>query len=401
MREKNYINEQKAVNSTSVSSTTPKECVGSPDVSKDALGGSVVKKRVGWIDISRAIFIISVIVYHARFMMVEVTPGGLLVYNIISIYFLTGFFIISGYMYRPKDIKTTIIGTAQNTLLPYATSCLIWLVPILLGIKFYGDTLGKGAYRAFFYGAGTTNWVLPHDFIKHQIGVIWFLPCMFFASAIFHIVMKLLSKKPEVVRLIVFATISSVALFSSEILNLWAPLSFINALAILIFMYAGYLMRKVKFLEKKSLLVIAFCIIACIPSVYINGFAVVNMAGMSSFYAIVAGTLAPVVIFYISMLLEKVLGRFSRVLERIGEASIIVMCMHHFDLQVFKFSPYLAWLISQKTGHYSALFQNVLIGVFSICIPVAMVFIYGKIPLFRSLYNYRKYPLFKRKQLRS
>lgn len=150
-----------------------------------------VNSRIVWIDISRAIAIIAVIVGHS---LGNYWLGYLA--RIIFAFHMPIFFILSGYLYKSKSIKTVFKKGIINLVVPYLGTVMIEVVILFLCKSMVNPILYSrlGSFKNIVlsasYGVGT-NVPLPFNKTILSIGAIWFLLAMFFGSHIFNLVMKL------------------------------------------------------------------------------------------------------------------------------------------------------------------------------------------------------------------
>ena len=74
-----------------------------------------MNKRIGWIDIAKGVTILLVIVGH--------TLIGYKVNDYIYAFHMPLFFICSGLLFKPKDIKMVAKNNAKKLLVPYYVTC--------------------------------------------------------------------------------------------------------------------------------------------------------------------------------------------------------------------------------------------------------------------------------------
>lgn len=77
------------------------------------------KNRIEWIDQFRGILFLFVIICHSRL----APPYMKHLYEPI---FLTGFFFLSGYLYKDKDITTKLKSIFNGLIAPFLLYCLLW-----------------------------------------------------------------------------------------------------------------------------------------------------------------------------------------------------------------------------------------------------------------------------------
>ena len=88
------------------------------------------KSRIEYIDIARGIAILLMIVGHA------IKPG--LKYAFIFSFHMPLFIIVSGFFYRDKSFKSTLLNIIKKLIVPYVLCAFI--VNYLVSLKIYGFT---------------------------------------------------------------------------------------------------------------------------------------------------------------------------------------------------------------------------------------------------------------------
>ena len=81
------------------------------------------KQRIGWIDVTKGIAILLVILGHSLV--------GLKINDYIFAFHMPVFFITSGILFRPKSIPAVIKKNAQKLLIPYGITAVF----VIIGTK--------------------------------------------------------------------------------------------------------------------------------------------------------------------------------------------------------------------------------------------------------------------------
>ncbi len=152
------------------------------------------KKRLNYVDMIKGLAILEVVLYHL------LAPNSFKTTVIDHILFplLAAFFIFSGYFYKPgkKTFKENILSRARSLLIPFVKyGVIFWFVGsvYMLITKQINLTEAFGCLRNFFGGViwnrVIQNW-FHWEYYKlgsryMYLAGLWFLPAMFFASALF------------------------------------------------------------------------------------------------------------------------------------------------------------------------------------------------------------------------
>lgn len=278
--------------------------------------------RLDWPDVAKGICIISVILGHL---------GSAWLNQIVFIYHLPVFFLISGYFLRKKgDEKEYIIDKAKRLLIPYAATCsIVTIIAVIQNFIAGGsvhDTITKW-FTASIYGAGD-NWKAPIP--VNQIGAIWFLLAMFFATIIVHHFVE-----RKYYQVIIFG-IAFIGWASFNRTNVWLPLSIQAGMLSSLYLLIGYEARKNHFeIEKMgaALLFGAFLIMA-FSIQHFNGFWLVHNYFGNGWLDFLCSLAASIVIIAGSQYICKTNEWLKRSLMFFGRNSLIILCAHLIDLNV-------------------------------------------------------------------
>lgn len=152
-------------------------------------------KRITWIDISRAIGMLTIIIAHSLN-----SYTGNYFSNILFAVNVPIFFVLSGYLHKDKSYSKIITGGFFNLLLPYIFTSFIMIMLTAVSLHFHPIYLGhiadstRYAALAALYGAGTPINNLLGKFFIPAIGAIWFLLAMFLANIFYSFIIKLTTK---------------------------------------------------------------------------------------------------------------------------------------------------------------------------------------------------------------
>jgi fucose 4-O-acetylase-like acetyltransferase len=357
-------------------------------------------KRIKWIDNARTIGILLIIIGHT----VGVT-FGLTVQNVIFTVNVSIFFFISGYLHKDKPLKEVIKSGFDNLLLPYLITSVLMIALSMVAIKWpnrflnlYFSTLKQGVIAAL-YGVGTPVTILGTIRTNiFTIGAIWFLPCMFIANIAYTFIKKLLGRchLKNICITIIFSIICGLGFCLTMKFNLFLPWSIPAACVSLLFYWIGDLAHQYDLFGKRRIQLFILCIIVWILSAKIGAFWVNRAYADYPPIAVIGSLAGCYAVCCFSIWIEERLNGFSKRFTKLGELSLIVLCTHILDLNNFRFI--------HMVNKFCALFQISSLKIWSIgaiiyriVFALISVFIVPKIPILRSFFMYRQYPLIIKK----
>lgn len=192
------------------------------------------ERNIG-VDIARTIAMASIVLGHLGIGNIN---------RVVFTYHVTIFYLIAGYyMSGNKTFGEFLKRKLQTLIVPYYLSCIAVTIAALLLNFFTGHSsqsveIVKHWTSAALYGAGD-SYTTP--FVINQIGAIWFLWAMFWASLILWALLKV----KTLIRIIFVFTIFAFLTWTRRLF--WFPLSIQSAGAALLFMYLGYLYKKIEY----------------------------------------------------------------------------------------------------------------------------------------------------------
>ena len=297
-------------------------------------------KRIEYLDIARGIGIFLVVLGHCYSL-----PEWM--WHLIYSVHMPLFFVLSGYVFKPAQsggsgkgsgLGAFIAKSAKALLLPYVLTCgIVIVLQMILAAATGGnvlDTLWSWVVTAV-YGAGTHEITLP-GFVTAtglpigNIGAIWFLLALFVARVLLALCLK--SRTPFVWVMILFFT----SLVTTQHIG-WLPFSIQAGMGALLFLYLGYLLKRLDLLAWDKvhwvakilvLLIWVYMIIFCgklwmVSNTYTDG--VLDIIGA------VCGTF---VIVWIAQLLERYVRKLMGWLIFLGQITLGIMCAHMLVLSL-------------------------------------------------------------------
>ena len=326
------------------------------------------KERIEFLDIARGISMLAIIAGHM---------GNATINQFVYTFHVPIFFVISGYLIKESVDKQFIKRKAKQLLVPYviACSCIvlgsgikIWLTTHSI-LQFFQEI--KRWVGAAVYGSGTIEYT--GAFHLGKIGALWFLPALFFALIIVQYFIKCQ------VGFIGILVCSYVGYRTTEMF--WLPLSIQAGMFASILVYAGYLARKYKVLEKDTSYIMAsgatFIWLICI--LYGGRFYVVQNYCGNGILDIIGALAGSYVIILLCRYIEKNFPNIAYMLKFYGQTTLLCLGIHNFDLAVM---PWM-WTAIQNDllnrFHFSATSVTGIIWICRIVIYAGIILVIKKI----------------------
>lgn len=283
------------------------------------------RPRKAFIDVARGIAIISIILGHSQ-----------IATNVVYTFDVLIFFIISGLFIDDQGSVLQFIKRRFRILIvPYFITCAILIVSAMIkgGIT-GGDFLTPGLewVAAALYGSGAYQSV-PYPI--NGIGPVWFLWASFFACCL----IKLLLKTKPYIRIPVIILAFLFGYFTSR--SVWLPFSIQAGLCCAQFVYIGFLISKEKdHIAKlgKETKIICLIVMAALWISFIVSFkdfwvVTCNFGnGPSDIFASICGCM---VVLALSYFIDRYLKIISRFLSTVGKNSLLVLCVHTLEFNLF------------------------------------------------------------------
>ena len=217
-------------------------------------------QRLAFLDNAKMIGILLMIIGHCC-----TIRNAQYLYNFIYLFHMPLFFVISGYLFKPREIKTAIKKYAKAYLIPYLTMAFATLVVVFLfsyyrNLDIVGETFTL--LKAIVFGHGIFGKAIP------AIGVGWFLCSMFQALVIYNTISFLFDEKEKAIAVIIVFVLGWTSMQFR-----WLPFSTQTALCSTLFLLLGELCNKYKLLD------------VCFkhkPIVYLGGVIIVVLAVLFS-----------------------------------------------------------------------------------------------------------------------
>lgn len=282
------------------------------------------KRRILWLDVAKGICMLSVIAGHL----------GLKEANgIFFAYHLTVFFILSGFTLKNEFSRESLNKRFRGLMIPYFITCAAVMAMDAVNMvvvydqtnfKAITDKLASDLLQSFL-ASGTITGIGDVD-AGGKIGAIWFLPALFFASALAQL---LLQRYPDRKRRYGAGILLALLAYISARF-IWFPFSVQSGVFVVPLLLLGYDLRHSNVLEKVKLPHFLLCL-----AIFAGGVA----TGLTKIYIVTTTTpdlilsavctlAASLCVYYLSKKLER-----SRLLAWIGRNSIYFLCVHLFELK--------------------------------------------------------------------
>lgn len=297
------------------------------------------KKRIAWIDISKAIGIFIVLINHAMLNLGIITFLG-------GMFYMPVFFVLSGYTFKEnyaESFKSFLSAKAKRLLLPYMFFQLfltgMYTIKNLIEKQSFFQAimpvLGAVYSRNALYPSEKDVLVkVPETNINLMSSLnapLWFLTALFVSLIVYKFILLRAdnNKKKE----LIYVSISIVVGIGFKYLcPFLLPWSIDTALISVGFLHMGRILEREHLFERlcKKPLSIALIIFIFVVTSYINGS--VNMSvrdfGKSVVLYLIVGSLGTISIMFLAVLIEKKLTYIATSLELIGRHTIGILALH-------------------------------------------------------------------------
>ena len=285
-------------------------------------------KRIGAIDMAKAVAMIAVVVGHSA--NVGVSEG---VVNWCFSFHMPLFLIVSGF-FTHADARLDgafVRKLARSLLLPYAITCVLVIVlaAVRAALLEPGEVLSDVVLfaKASLWGAGGIIDGMPTGFIG--IGAIWFLLALFWAK----LFLAAANSSPCPLAVVLCLLVAGA---SSD--GVWLPLSLQPGMAATFYLYVGQKTSELRLLEPgvlHPLLWGAMALVWLYSAAFYGHLYMVTADFDDGLIDIVGSVCGSLVIIKLCMLAEKRAPRASRPLAALGAATLPMLCAHLIELDTF------------------------------------------------------------------
>lgn len=267
------------------------------------------------------------------------------------------FFIVSGYFFKAKDVKTSLIRDAKHLLIPYIVTCIAVVILSFVKSKFMDDNKTLYYIIATFIGSGSPHLCL---YLADMpiIGAIWFLPALFVCKNAYN----LLSQYAVHKRLLYSTIIYLVATLIGRYV-VFIPFSVLCGLSAIIFYAIGvyYQTTNCKITWWHWLIGI-ICWIVSFQFSHVN---LVQPRTDLYFIDVIGATTATYLIYTLSKKYTEIC-KHATVMPWIGRNSLYILCFHLIDQNV------------GVSGFLTKSLHPVFLGLCMLVIPILCTLLYVK-----------------------
>lgn len=286
------------------------------------------KKRIEWIDIAKAVTIILMILGHD-------VERGTSTRELIFSFHMPLFIVLSGYTYKlekscSKAWKSTCKDFTRLVIPVFVVTILEIILVCLKNVNFemeFIKSLIVTELKSLFWASGIDLNDVP------AIGVIWFLLSLFWLRVIVRIVILLFEER-SVPYILYGLSFLGILLGNSTRL----PQNFDVVLTMTFFFATGLLWRKYEdFVRKYEFQLFIVSLVGLSIFLYYDVYIEMAMRsypmGLLCFVEGCMGT------FVVCILSEKILELpfVSKFLIPIGQGTLTILCIHHFDFYTMKY----------------------------------------------------------------
>lgn len=306
-----------------------------------------MNKRLNYIDITRGIAIIFIVLGHA----LNRSINSIFFTKFLYSFHVVLFFIISGYVFKIKDnesFRQFVKKKFFRIIIPYFFWETLFLIPYFMLGQSVGDALSVKSSFNFntqifniIYGVGAES-------ALRQNSALWFLPALFSMEVIYYFIIK--NTKDSKFKQLLWLFISIVtAYISSFLLKIYLPFGINTVLNLGVCFYIGYLLNEKSFFISKNIFsnikVMIIIFIIGILAVYFNK-EIVNCIEYkygNFTLALLSGICLSINIIYLAVNIEK-----NKFIEFLGKSTLGILIFHKLTLLV----------IQTKLGIFSSLLAN-------------------------------------------
>lgn len=268
-----------------------------------------MSKRIEYLDVAKGLGILFIVLGHSKL------PDILLSW--IYSFHVPLFFIISGYLYKPRPIFEIVKKGFKQLVKPMFLTNLVCVLGLMVVFSHSGTWLGPKL----------GNWILNSFLMinKEEFAGMWFLCALFWAKIWLKLLLRFCGK---------FLISSSILLFLMT-MQLWlnigeVPWFFLHGMACSLFLTIGYILKNTNFIDYKSHYEVSLLCLFIVFYAYklpmdVNLFNYPN--GLFSVISSTCISLAFLFLLKIFCGIKHVTG-IKNLIMWIGENTLIILCFH-------------------------------------------------------------------------
>lgn len=281
------------------------------------------RKRIDWIDVSKGLGIILVVLGHTGISHVYIKE--------IFTFHMPLFFWLSGYVFddsKYKSLKLFVKKRFKLLIIPYFMLSLInYFFYVLVDANYNLGEISSYAQKSGFIkpfigmliSKRSTSWAM-------NVGPLWFLPCLFICEVIFFYMIKIFRKDMKKIILILII-LSAIGYLYSTLIKHTLPWAIDASFTGVVFYGFGYIIKKKVRDLKKVIFKVRFFIIFLLINI-ISGY-------LNSDINMFTNKYGNYILFYISafsgifaILIVSIALEKNRLIINIGQNTIVYLAFH-------------------------------------------------------------------------
>ena len=313
---------------------------GSAEATPAPAPAAAAKKpgRIEFVDVAKGISIIAIVVAHIT--MAASHPLLNAVQLFCFQFHVPIFFLIAGYfLSKKRSLGQFIKQKSARMLLPYVLTCALIILGVAILVAVNGTGWPPSLYpqveHAFFAALYGSGWMggstLPENLI--QIGALWFLEALFIAMLIVRVAIINEKAAPFIV-----IALFVLALWSAQ--YVWLPLNLQSGASGALYVYIGYLCKKVRLLERRPKPAVAIALFVGLLALAAVGvwFRVAVYLVHADYTAYFLGLPLSLATTYLIFMVSRFIADHTRFLKRFfeffGKDSMVVLAAHAIMLDL-------------------------------------------------------------------
>lgn len=290
-------------------------------------------KKIKYIDISRAIAIILIVLGHT----IVHSEHCKLIFKFLYSFHVIMFFILSGYTFDVKKNEKTkkfIWKKFKRIMIPYFIWSLLFLIPYILFGSDIGNELNtnssfniKQQIVNIIYGNGNSS-------ALKQNTSLWFLPALFSMEIIYYFIIYYINKF-KINKIIIIIPLLLISYLINHFMNFYLPWGINTALVIGILFYIGYICKEYDLFTKDKVFKIKNIIIIFIIGVFSFYFndtvSCIDYDYGILTYALISGLCISISLIYVSFKISR-----NSILEYIGKNTMGILIFHKIIILIFQ-----------------------------------------------------------------
>ena len=284
-----------------------------------------MKDRDLTLDLMKGTAILAVIVGHLT------TFGRQFIFS----FHMPMFFIIAGYLYRRKNIKSLLKQDFYRLIIPYIVTALCIIAFYIILNKITGKSDYTYWIKATIWGSGSRLHSSPLYGDYPSIGAIWFLLALFWCK-FFFTTLEICIKNKYMLTLscIVLSIIAQV--IDTKLISL--PLAILPGTSALVFFVTGYILKNSGFLTNHTPRIseVSFLLLIWIGATFIPDRPLGMVTCDYPIYplSVLGGIVATIIIYWGCKKMLFLNIKPIKVLLWFGEVSLTFLCLHLIDLNI-------------------------------------------------------------------